>query len=95
MKTTKLLILTCAISLNIAFAQKNSINDSNFPVLEGAYLGQKPPGLTPEPFAPGIVSTTLYELFSAFTPDMKEFYFVRYDEDDKPSMIVIKSQNNQ
>jgi len=95
MKTTKLLMLTCVISLNTVFAQENIENDPSFPLLEGPYLGQKPPGSTAKVFAPGIVSTGLYELFSAFTPDMKEFYFVRYDEDDKPSMIVLKSQNNQ
>lgn len=60
----------------------------------GPYLGQKPPGQTPEVFAPGMVSTELYELFSAFTPDMKEFYFVRYDEDDKASMIAYAYENN-
>jgi predicted alpha/beta superfamily hydrolase len=70
----------------------SSIN--SLPVTVSPYLGQKPPGATAEVFAPGIVSTGLYELFSAFTPDMKEFYFVRYDADDKPSMIVLKSQNN-
>ncbi len=74
---------------------QQSDRQDKFPVLEGPYLGQKPPGSTAEVFAPGIVSTPLYELFSAFTPDMKEFYFVRYDEDDKASMIVLKSENNQ
>lgn len=29
---------------------------SDFPKLTGPYLGQKPPGTTPEIFAPGIVS---------------------------------------
>ncbi len=67
----------------------------NYPTLTGPYLGQKPPGSTPEVFAPGIVSTELYELFSAFTPDMKEFYFVRYDADDKPSMIFYKYEDDQ
>ncbi|MEP1032504.1 hypothetical protein [Ekhidna sp.] len=93
MKTTQIFIITVAISLNSLFAQDNK--EGEFPTLEGPYLGQKPPGSTAEVFAPGIVSTELYELFSAFTPDMKEFYFVRYDEDDKPSMIVYQYQNNQ
>jgi Tol biopolymer transport system component len=39
------------------------------------YLGQKPPGLMPELFAPGIVSTGLDELNSVFLPDGTEFYF--------------------
>jgi Tol biopolymer transport system component len=29
----------------------------DFPELKGPYLGQKPPGMTPEIFAPGIIST--------------------------------------
>lgn len=41
-----------------------------FPVLEGDYMGQKPPGQTPELFAPGIVSS-IWGLHSAaaFSPD--------------------------
>ena len=46
-----------------------------FPKISGPYLGQKPPGMTPEIFAPGIVSTGLDELNSAFSPDGGEFFF--------------------
>jgi Tol biopolymer transport system component len=42
---------------------------------QGDYMGQKPPGMTPELFAPGIVSTDKRELNSVFTPDGKEFYY--------------------
>ena len=31
--------------------------DDDFPKLTGSYLGQQPPGMTPEIFAPGLVST--------------------------------------
>ena len=44
-------------------------------MLSGDYLGQKPPGPTPELFAPGVVSTGLYERDVAMTPDGNEFYF--------------------
>ena len=47
-RTALFLCLTVATSL---FPQQ-----SDFPKLTGPYLGQKPPGLTPEVFAPGIVS---------------------------------------
>ena len=48
----------------------------DFPVLTGPYLGQKPPGLVPEMFAPGIVSTGNHEHSSpVFTPDLKEIYW--------------------
>ncbi|MEL7063502.1 MAG: hypothetical protein AAFP00_07160, partial [Bacteroidota bacterium] len=90
-----ILLLANIITLNSIFGQNNSQYNISSSHLTGPYLGQKPPGQTAEIFAPGIVSTELYELFSTFTPDMKEFYFVRYDEDDKPSMIVYKYQNNE
>jgi len=56
----------------------NIQKNTHFPVLKGSYLGQKPPGMTPEVFAPGIVSTDdCIEAGCTFTPDLKEFYFVR------------------
>ncbi len=41
----------------------------------GPYLGQKAPGPTPELFAPGFISTGLFERDVAMTPDGGEFYF--------------------
>ena len=48
---------------------------SAFPELRGPYLGQKPPGLEPEIFAPGIVSTGLATRDVAMTPDGSELYY--------------------
>jgi len=99
MKTTKLLILTVVISLNTVFAQENIENASSFPHLEGPYLGQKPPGLTPEPFAPGIVTTEDWQVSGVFTPDLKEFYFIRevgeVEENKKMEFVVIQNKNNR
>ncbi|MGW8265345.1 MAG: hypothetical protein ACWGSQ_03195 [Longimicrobiales bacterium] len=47
----------------------------DFPVLTGPYLGQTPPGDTPELFAPGIVTTGMYTRDVAMTPDGSELYF--------------------
>ena len=47
----------------------------DFPVLKRPYLGQKPPGMMPEIFAPGIISTGYDERIAAFTPDGKELYY--------------------
>lgn len=65
---------------------------NNFPVLRGAYLGQKPPGVKPEVFAPGIISTDgSLEAGSTFTPDLKEFYFVRGKSmQHKPAIMVCR-----
>src|ERR687892_603831 len=41
------------------------------------YVGQPVPGLTPERFAPGLVSTEAIELNGVFSPAQREFYFTR------------------
>ena len=58
----------------------NCTNQSGFPVLNGPYLGQKPPGITPEIFAPGIISKAGFHLHSslAFSPDGREIYFTKF-----------------
>ena len=45
------------------------------------YLGQQPPGETPEPFAPGIVNTDAIELNGVVSPDGREFFFTRVIDD--------------
>ena len=59
-----------------------------FPLLKGPYLGQKPPGMTPEIFAPGIVSREGGEFNSAFSPDGNEFYFSTSDKKKKKDQIM-------
>jgi hypothetical protein len=56
----------------LGLAQKDK-----FPVLQGPYLGQKPPGQTPELFAPGIISTCRQHSSVYFSRDGKEVYFSR------------------
>ena len=41
------------------------------------YFGQPTPGIMPERFAPGVVSTDAIELNGVFTPDGREFFFTR------------------
>lgn len=67
---------------------------TDFPVLTGPYLGQKPPGLTPEIFAPGIVSLpATREWSSSLSPDGKEFYFYRITQvSDKFRMNIYSSK---
>jgi Tol biopolymer transport system component len=46
------------------------------PTGNDAYLGQRPPGSTPETFAPGIVSTKgAIEFAGTFSPDGREYYY--------------------
>jgi hypothetical protein len=49
--------------------------DAEFPVLKGPYLGQAPPGETPEVFAPGIVSTEKKEFMYGFFKAGTLFFF--------------------
>lgn len=70
-------------------------NKNDFPPLEDRYLGQDPPGLTPELFAPGMVSTGDYvESGGDFSPDMKEFYFIRYGGEYKPATLFVTKYEN-
>jgi len=65
-----ILMLIAVICVN------TQVND--FEQLTGPYFGQKPPGMIPEIFAPGIVSSTeATEYGITFSPDGKEFYFNR------------------
>lgn len=69
-------ILVAALLLAAGCSQPSSKTEGEgFPVLTGEYLGQDPPGAEPRLFAPGVVSTGLYERDVAITPAGDEFYF--------------------
>jgi hypothetical protein len=70
--TVSAIILLLIIGSNFTNAQTKS---EVFPKLKGPYLGQKPPGKTPELFAPGIISRGMMERDIAITPDGKEIYY--------------------
>jgi Tol biopolymer transport system component len=83
----KKLILVSILALVAAAAFLSGEGD--FPRLTGPYLGQKPPGMTPEIFAPGIVSTADDEYALEVSRDGNEILFVR---DDK-IMLVRRGQD--
>ncbi len=62
--TFSLLFVTDCISQKADFTQ-----------LKGSYLGQKPPGMKPEIFAPGVICTGDYERALVFAPDQSELFF--------------------
>lgn len=67
----------------------------NFPPLEGPYMGQKPPGMVAEPFAPGIISTEGWEVEGVFAPGLNEFYFTTSKEElFQPTIIGFRKENN-
>ena len=95
-KVTLFLVLLLTIP-HYGFArQSDNRAPDEYPILEGPYIGQKPPGLTPEVFAPGIVSKEDRDWTGRFTPDMKEYYFTRLNSESGTSTkIVFKSEHNR
>lgn len=76
MKAIKIIIavfLALFIFAMPVLAQENTNDKSEFPFLTGPYLGQKPPGMTPEIFSPGIISTVEDEGCSVFSSNGRKF----------------------
>ncbi|MEM9313788.1 MAG: hypothetical protein AAGA95_04115 [Pseudomonadota bacterium] len=56
----------------------STVAHAEWPELTGPYLGQEPPGTTPEVFAPGLISLDgERELNAVFSPDGRIFMFSR------------------
>ena len=80
------------ILLSILFVFISEAHQDEFPVLTGPYLGLKPPGMTPESFAPGIITTDASEGCSGWGKNMEYFIFQRWI--DGKSKLYIMNQNN-
>jgi len=91
MKKNHFLYLTIVFSLflNACNTKKQKIKDSDSPITKETYLGQKPPGLIPELFAPEIIKTEFRQAAGVFTPDLKEFYFRRRGGIYKSNALVV------
>lgn len=85
---TGIVILTVLIYINCT-------RQSDFPVLKGPYFGQDPPGMKPEIFASGIVSTGLEEHYSpVFTPDgLSLYYTINVSLEPRP-IFYMKYESN-
>ncbi len=79
----------CTIFVMLAAATGILTQQTDFPNLTGPYLGQKPPGMIPEIFAPGIISTVSHEFSCCFSPDGNEFYFTRRHSGLNQTVIMI------
>jgi hypothetical protein len=71
-------ILLVAVMLALSFGLGAS--GQEFPRLQGPYLGQKPPGLTPETFAPGVITTDEEEGSCGFARGGTVFLFQKFLE---------------
>lgn len=73
------------------FAQQTP---TEFPTLTGPYLGQKPPGMMPELFAPGIVSKGANDMSICFSPDGDEVFYFITGPSFKPRIILSSHLEN-
>ncbi|MFS1524729.1 hypothetical protein ACL7TT_11535 [Microbulbifer sp. 2304DJ12-6] len=74
----------------------NSYSKDKSPASKELYLGQKPPGLISERFAPSILDKGFRAGSAAFSPDLKEFYFRRRGgEYKKNTLFVIQYKDKQ
>lgn len=86
------LFLVLSITSNLLVAQQLA---TDFPKLTGPYLGQKPPGMTPEIFAERIITTEFHEHSSpAFSLDGKEVYWSVFINFWGPQVILFMKQKN-
>ncbi|MEY8779124.1 TolB family protein [Allomuricauda sp. XS_ASV26] len=94
----KLCVLTLAIVIIACKTEKKKTGENEFSTNENSLLGQNPPGSTPIPFAPGMVTTSGWEYGGVFTPDMNEFYFLRevgVDSTKKQEFVVYKCEGDK
>lgn len=77
--------------------KKQHLKEANSLTIDSPYLGQKPPGLTPEIFAPKILSLEHRDWSAFLSPNLNEFYFTRRNfKTAKWTLIVFKKdENNQ
>lgn len=98
-------LASVALLLGFGVMSGNGYAQGEFPVLEGPYMGQTPPGNTAEAFAPGVISTDGWELEGVFAPGMNEFYFVTDGENfnfptdnekyERPTIFGFRFEDNR
>ncbi|MDT0553933.1 hypothetical protein [Urechidicola vernalis] len=92
-----ILLLVCALFLNACTNNKsqNSKNSDSLNV-KSPYFGQKLPGLTPEIFAPGVVSLNgRFEHSVSFSPKLDEIYYTASIKDEDPSIYFSKLEGEK
>ena len=84
------------VLLTACNSKKEKVISSDTTSSEEIYLGQKPPGLIPELFAPEIIKTEFRQAAGVFSPDLKEFYFRRRGGAyEKNALVVVKLNDNK
>ena len=87
--------LVLLLTFNACNSKKKNTRDNNPPTITSPYLGQKPPGVTPEIFAPGIVSIDgRFEGTVSFSPDLTEMYFAAENTKEETSIYFSKREKD-
>lgn len=89
----KIFTFSLLVIFNLSFSL-SAQEKENFPQLEGPYLGQKTPEITPEIFAPGIISNGQSNRDVAISPDGKEMYFGLHNSNFSYATIITTQQIN-
>lgn len=84
MNSAIVVIAVCAI-----LQGADTASQAEFPVLTGPYLGQKPPGMTPEVFAPGIVSKEGDQGRLSIAPDGSEIIYWERDANGRMRILSV------
>ncbi|WP_444922561.1 hypothetical protein ACJJID_09765 [Microbulbifer sp. CnH-101-G] len=95
MKHTNNLVIAL---FSILLMANKSYSQDELPVINGPYLGQKPPGLVAKPFAPGIVNTEEWGDAGSFSLDMTELYVGRWKHSRdarEPESVIFKKVGDQ
>ncbi len=94
MKTKTLTVLTLLVAFSSAFSQEQNKSNSDSTFINAPYLGQEPPGLTPEIFASGLISTANHERGMVFSSDGKELVFQKRGVGFTSVLVGMKQVND-
>jgi len=89
-------ILVFVLFINACKTENSNKEENSFSTRESPYFGQKPPGLIPEIFAPGLVSIDgRYEFGISFAPDLNEIYFSAKEVDQTTVIYYSKVKDKK
>jgi Tol biopolymer transport system component len=95
-QTYVILTLVLTLVANSCNTKNQKSKDSDSPTIESTYFGQKPPGLIPEIFAPGVISINgRSEHGISFSPKLDEVYFSANKKDEDPSIYFSKLEGKK
>lgn len=100
MKKIIIILIFTGFIFSVSLIFLNCSKKDDLPVLHGPYLGQKPPGLMPEIFAPGTISSPEHEhSYPSFSHDGKKVLwtvmFTRLNIELPPMILTMDQENNQ